>query len=141
MMTDIDKLISQTIHITKYVAAANAQSFEERTATILQFHTLSFLAENPNAKQSDVAKHLTASLSSTTQLIDRMYKAGFIERKGDENDRRVILLSVTKEGLKKLKHMKEAKRERMKELLLNLTKEEVNQLIAIQEKILTNIHK
>ncbi len=141
MQTDIDKIISQTIHITKYVGTSSNQTFEERTATILQYHTLSFLEENPNAKLSDVAKHLTASLSSTTQLIDRMFKAGFIERKGDDNDRRVILLSVTKEGLDKLKHMKEAKRERMKELLSSLTKEEVNQLISIQEKIVKNLNK
>jgi DNA-binding MarR family transcriptional regulator len=94
------------------------------------------LESNPDAKSSDVAKHINASLSATTQLIDRMHKSGLIDRKGDDNDRRVILLSVTQAGLDHLKHSKEAKRERMKELLSKLTKEEIKQLITIQEKLL-----
>lgn len=141
MTTNIDKIISQTIHIAKYIAGAGTQSFEERTATILQYHALSFLEHNGGVKLTDVANHIHASLSSTTQLIERLHKAGLIERKGDDNDRRVSLLSVTKEGLEKLQQMKETKRERMEELLATLSKEEVNQLITIQEKLVQQLQK
>ncbi|MGI8419009.1 MAG: MarR family winged helix-turn-helix transcriptional regulator [Candidatus Levyibacteriota bacterium] len=139
METKIDKLISLSMQISKFVTHQTNITFEERAATVLQFHTLSFLEKTPQAKLGEVAKHLNASLSSTTQLLERMHKSGFISRIGDTTDRRVIHHVLTQEGKQKLVHMREAKRNRMKKLLAKIDSHDVGELIRIQEKILKSL--
>lgn len=139
MGNDIDKLIAHMVQIFKYVSLQSNLTFEERTATMLQYHTLAYLKEHPESKLTDVAKHLNASLSSTTQLIERMHKGGLIERKGDDKDRRITLLRATNDGIEKLKFLKESKRNRMKELLSHIDKEDIKQLVRILQKLADNI--
>ena len=139
METKIDKLISLSMQIGKYMMHQTNATFEERAATMLQAHVLSFLEKNPNAKSSEIAKYLNASLSSTTQLIERMHKSNLISRIGDDTDRRVIHHVITAEGKEKMKHMREAKRTRMKKLFEKIDTEDINELIRIQEKIVAGL--
>jgi DNA-binding MarR family transcriptional regulator len=139
METRIDKLISLSMQISKYMMHQPNASFEERAATMLQAHALSFLAKNPNAKLSEIAKYLTASLSSTTQLVERMHKSNLIARIGDTADRRVIHHVLTDEGKEKLKQIKEAKRTRIKKLFTNIDTHDMDELIRIQEKIVKSL--
>lgn len=139
METKIDKLISLSMQIGKFMMHQTNATFEERAATMLQAHVLSFLTKNPNAKSSEIAKYLNASLSSTTQLIERMHKANLISRIGDKTDRRVIHHVITPEGKEKLKQMREAKRTRMKKLFASIDAQDVDELIRIQEKIVKGL--
>ncbi len=139
MQNTLDQLINQTIHIAKYVSSQADMSFEERTATFLQYHVLSFLEKNPQAKVGDIAKHLHASLSSVTQLIERMHKLGLVIRSNDLKDRRVIRHTLTPDGLTKLNQIKENKRARMKNLVEKLDKDEVKTLLYLQEKLLKDL--
>ena len=74
---------------------------DENPATALQYHVLSFLEKNPDSRLSNVAEYLQSSRSSTTQLVERMYKAGFIHRKEGMKDKRETKLSLTEQGQKK----------------------------------------
>jgi DNA-binding MarR family transcriptional regulator len=141
MGQDISILISNTFKIAKYVAQVSTLPLEERTATMMQFHTLYYLKKNPNVTLSEVAKYLNASLSSTTQLIERMHKSEFLNRVHDENDRRAIRITLTDEGEKKLSQISEAKKDRMKQLLKNLSDEDVTELAKIQKKMIENIQE
>src|SRR5207245_1405480 len=106
---------------------------------LLQSQALSFLQKQPNAKMTDLANYLKLSSSSTTQLIERMVHSGYVARINDEHDRRVVHISVTKQGLEKLQQMKEEKRNNMKKLFSKIEKKDVIELIRIQEKILHNL--
>lgn len=137
----VDKLISLSMQIGKFVACQTNVTFEERAATMLQFHALSFLEKTPQAKLNELAKHLNASLSSSTQLIERMHKADLIARVGDDVDRRITHLSLTEEGKKKLAQIKEVKCTRMKKLLSQIDSKDIDELIRIQEKIVKCIQE
>lgn len=141
METKIDKLISLSMQIGKFMMHQANVSFEERAATMLQAHVLSFLEKHPQAKSSEISHYLNASLSSTTQLIDRMYKAKLISRIGDPTDRRVIRHAITDEGKEKLKQLKEAKRNRMRKLFAKIDSRDLEDLIRIQEKIVKGLQE
>lgn len=141
METRIDKLISLTMQISKCMMHQANASLEERAATMLQMHVLSYLEKHPSAKSSEIAKYLNASLSSTAQVIERMHKLGLIQRIGDNNDRRVIHHEVTDEGKEKLKQIREAKRARMKKLFANIDSKDIDDLIRIQEKIVKGLNE
>ncbi len=106
MDAKIDKLISLSMQIAKFFGCQTNITFEERAATMLQFHALIFLEKNPHAKLNEVAKYLNASVSSTTQLVERLHKTNLISRTGDDADRRITHLALTNEGVKKLAQIK-----------------------------------
>jgi DNA-binding MarR family transcriptional regulator len=139
MDSKLDKLIFLSMQISKIMASQSDLSVEERFATMLQFHVLSFLQKSPQANLTAVADYLKSSVSSTTQLIERMCKAGYIQRVQAESDRRSLQLSLTEEGVKQLQYMLERKREKMRKIFSNIPEQDINELIRIQEKLLDSI--
>ena len=49
-------------------------------------------------RMNDLADSLLLSKSGITRLIDRMSRAGFIERKPCDSDRRVVYAAITRKG-------------------------------------------
>ena len=61
-----------------------------------QFTALQFIVkykDNP-ISIGDLSRSMGLAFSTVTDLIDRMEKLGFVERKKDEKDKRVIRLSL-----------------------------------------------
>jgi DNA-binding MarR family transcriptional regulator len=141
MPKDLDTIVSLSLQISRLLTQQCQLSFEERAATILQFEALSYLQKNPQSNLSFLAEHLHLSLSSATQLIDRMSKIGYVHRKNDQEDRRVIHLSITSEGTVQLQQLKEAHVKKLQKLFSKVDSKDISSLIRIQEKILTNLEK
>lgn len=139
MREDIDTFIALSSQISKLMLQQSKVSIEERAATIIQGQILSYLEKNPKTRMSDLASHISTSLSSATQIVERMVHAGFVTRAQDEKDRRVVLLTITDKGLHEFKELKHARHERMKKLFKNITSSEMKELIRIQEKILESL--
>lgn len=114
-------------------------SHEDKVATMLQFSTLSYVDKNPDATMSSTAHFLLTSQSSTTQLIERLHKAGFVKRIDDEQDRRIIHLSLTKEGKKELRDMTKKRITQLKKIYTHINEKDMKELIRIQEKILLGL--
>ena len=71
--------------------------------TAHQVMTLKTLkAQDRMCKMSDVAAMRFLTPAAATGIVDRLIHLGLVERRFDENDRRVILLTITPEGEKKL---------------------------------------
>ena len=71
--------------------------------TVPQALTLKALKERgERCRMSDLAASCFHSPAAMTGIVDRMIHMGLVERGSDERDRRVILLSLTALGMKKL---------------------------------------
>lgn len=79
-------------------------------------------------------KVLLAS-SSITYVIDQLEKKNFIERKVNESDRRVTLVSLTKEGQEKMEDIFPQHSEVIQELFKDLSEDEINVLSESLKKI------
>ncbi len=79
-------------------------------------------------------KVLLAS-SSITYVIDQLEKKNFIERKVNESDRRVTLVSLTKEGQEKMEDIFPQHSEVIQELFKDLSEDEINALSESLKKI------
>lgn len=141
MSKDLDTVISLSLQISRLLTQQSQLSFEERAATILQFEALSYLEKHPHSNASSLAEHLRLSLSSATQLIDRMSKARYIDRQNDPDDRRAIHLLITPKGTEQLKELKESRVEKLEKLFSNVDTQDIISLIKIQEKILQGLEK
>lgn len=85
---------------------------------------------------SQISDYINAPLSTTTGLVNRLVKNGYLQRERSEIDRRIVAIRLTDKGkslIAGLKENIEAYLERMKEVL---TAEEQQFLFQIAMKIL-----
>lgn len=103
--------------------------------SIVQLEALKFIGEQKNPLMKDVANHLSIAAPSLTPIIDELEKKKLIKRGLSKNDRRAILIFMTKTGKDMLNKVLKMKREHMQYVINKLTKCEQKTLIKILEKL------
>ncbi|WP_110933831.1 MarR family winged helix-turn-helix transcriptional regulator [Paenibacillus bouchesdurhonensis] len=63
-----------------------------------QFHMLSLIAKERSCNVTYLAEALVVKPSAITVMLDRLVQSGYVERRHDDQDRRAVLLSITKHG-------------------------------------------
>ncbi|MDO4903017.1 MAG: MarR family transcriptional regulator [Limosilactobacillus sp.] len=66
--------------------------------TIKELHAIDVISMYDHQTVSAVAKALHLTPGTMTSMTDRLIKKGYVERKRDEKDRRIIRLHLTKRG-------------------------------------------
>ena len=72
--------------------------------TITQFHTMVALCFATPMNMTQLAAQLGVSKQQLTKIIDGLVEKGFVRRFGDENNRRVVLVSITEAGLEMMQN-------------------------------------
>jgi DNA-binding MarR family transcriptional regulator len=104
--------------------------------TMQQMAALHAIARQGGMTMSRLAGCLeAASLSSATQMADRLVKLGLTERANDPDDRRVVRLSLSPRGRSLLAGMEEGWRRGMGEALEGLSDAECARLVELLEKV------
>ena len=102
-----------------------------------QFFLMKRIHEQGRMTVSEVASEMDVSLSAITAVVDKLYKAGLAKRERDQNDRRLVWLTITPPGEEVLQACVASRREAMKKYLQKLPKEDLEQLVRICEKLLS----
>lgn len=97
---------------------------------------LSELKLNGPQRQSDLANSLGFTPGAVTNISNRLIKEGYAERQFDNNDRRVIFLRITDQGKKVVKEAHERGKQLHLELFKVLSKSEIQNFLAIYQKLL-----
>lgn len=106
--------------------------------TMPQFNILRILR---GAKESitvnTVKQRMVEKSPNTTRLMDKLIDKGLIERERCSDDRRVVYVKISEEGLKLLKKIDEKMEGSGKEILImkNLTDKEAIQLSDLLDKL------
>jgi len=66
--------------------------------TPVQFFVINTLSKRDGMKFKDLANSLAIEGPTLTGLLDRMERSGFLERRGDPEDRRSVLVYLTDKG-------------------------------------------
>jgi DNA-binding MarR family transcriptional regulator len=70
--------------------------------TMTHWHVLMLLARHGEMSMSRLAEAQQISLSNATGLVDRLVERGLVERVGVPDDRRVVLVRVSRQGQRQL---------------------------------------
>lgn len=108
----------------RMIAGAYKPYFEPLGITYSQYLVLLVLWEQDKQPVNDIAKRLHLETNTVTPLLQRMEKAGLIERKRGETDTRQRIVSLTEKGT--------AMREQAKDIPLSLGME-VTQFLSEPE--------
>ncbi|TYO96582.1 MarR family winged helix-turn-helix transcriptional regulator [Desulfallas thermosapovorans] len=101
-----------------------------------QFVVLKMIKDGGQMTVSQVAEYLGVSLSAVTAMVDRLCKAGMLERRRSEEDRRVVWLEITGEGRRVVQLCDEGRRRIIMRYLELVTEEDLLHMIKIYERII-----
>jgi|SRR5579859_1656680 len=77
-----------------------------------------------------LAEALEVSVASATGIVDRMEKRGFVERRHDEEDRRIVLVGSTPAAAAVFDSLQQRRREGLERLLKGLSDRQLASLIT-----------
>ena len=106
----------------------------------LRFETLRFISDTENPTMHDVAHYLRVKAPSATSLIAHMARSGFISRKGEKTDKRIVRISLTATGKKEVAAYRLRCANTMRKAFFKLDDRELNELVAILRH-LQEVHK
>lgn len=127
------------MHAMKHKLMVGYMTKKVMVITPSQGFVLRFVGENNSANVKAIAQALNITSSAATQLIDGLVEKGYLIRKGNPDDRRVIALSLSEKAKKLFKEFKEQRLQKMLELFDPLTDEELVQYTTLNKKIVGNI--
>lgn len=127
--------------IRKSVNKIPNKNLEGSGFTILQIEALEYIKNNPNTPVSKLSKYLIISPSSISQLTDRIFIQKLIDRNADPDDRRSVLLSLTKKGERVLGKMKREQLREISALTRYMSIEDIEQMIRIHKNVIKKIEE
>jgi len=103
--------------------------------TVPQIFVLELLAQRESCNMGDLAEDLSISTSAATGLVNRMLKAGLIERMREQKDRRIVKVKGTKKGDTIIKRLIDQRRRAVMEIFSKISRQDRGKYIDILEKI------
>jgi len=98
-----------------------AQRCHEHAISMGHLHLITLLEEHGPLPMGRIAELLGSALPNVTGMADRMVERGLVERTRDASDRRVVMLSLTPQGVAQLRQLTELRRQRLGAALTHLT--------------------
>ncbi|MCB1070734.1 MAG: MarR family transcriptional regulator [Verrucomicrobia bacterium] len=122
------------------VMCKSMMRYEENALTqgilsVPQFWAMSWLGKNPASSMHDLAQALKLKPSTATMLITRLTEMGLVERKHDTDDRRKVLVRLTRKGIKLLDEIGAQKKKALQETFRPLNPTERNQYLFLIETL------
>lgn len=124
---------------SRLVAGAYNPYFEQLGITYPQYLVLLVLWEKDRQPVNDIAKRLHLETNTVTPLLQRMEKAGLIERKRGEIDTRQRIVSLTPKALAMREQAKEIPDKLSEELAKYVSLDEMMALIPSLDKLIEGL--
>lgn len=101
-----------------------------------QWFVLTVIEHFKKRSIKDIAETMEMSSSAATQLVDGLVQGGFVTRKEDPNDRRLVQLELSPKGKKHIAATKEMRINEMAEIFDTLSDKELEEFVRLHKKIL-----
>ncbi len=111
------------------------QTVTEFGVTSSQALVLLFLLEEDRVTSKDLGEKTEFDSATLTGILDRLERAGLVERRDNPNDGRAILACLTEEGKKTATRIESIMEDKNQAFLSNLTPEEGLILRALLKKL------
>ena len=102
-----------------------------------QLWTLCVIADNPGLKAGELARALAIHQSTASNLLDRLSQLGYIERRREDTDQRVVTIHLTPAGHAVVKNAPQPAIGLLQNALLSLSDE---RLAGLQQHLGELIH-
>lgn len=121
---EIDRLLSGTFNSILRIEERSLDNRLTHGLTITEVHTIVAVGLHDQSPMNVVAARLGVTLATLTTAVNKLAKKGFIERRRAQDDRRKVLVSLTKKGRQVLRAHNLFHHQMIDEALEDLTDEE-----------------
>ncbi|KPL83847.1 hypothetical protein SE15_00970 [Thermanaerothrix daxensis] len=100
MTADLEHCVQEVVDVVMGVSRvirSQMRRHRDPRMSVPQFRALIFIRRQM-ASVSDLAEHLGLTRPTTTALVDKLVRMGWVERVGDARDRRRVRLRLTQAG-------------------------------------------
>jgi DNA-binding MarR family transcriptional regulator len=105
-----------------------------------QSKILEVLKDFPNGLSAgDLGDFLDVRPSSVTGAVSKLEERGFVSRVPDEDDKRIVMIKLTKQGDEALKKVQSDVNDISEEIFTNFTKKEINEFSAYLDRAISNL--
>ena len=94
----INELLVQLFNDVLQIEESSLKSGEISDLSITEIHTIEAIGMYTEKTMSEVAQSLKITVGTLTTAINKLIKKQYVERKRIEEDRRVVLIKLTKRG-------------------------------------------
>ena len=139
MMFDIDELINLFAHNSKKLFFPEEWINLDLKFSKSEIFTLLLLDKSSEITMTELADNINAPMSTATGIADRLVKNNYIERARNKEDRRTVILKITKKGNQFVKDMKDIISKYANVIINDLTEEEKEFSFKIIFKIINTL--
>ena len=125
----IEKIIELRRNIDRVLRKQRPDIWMKLGMTIAQLKSMFFIANEGSTNSSKLAAALGVTLPNVTGIIDRLVEQGFISRRENPDDRRIMILEATQEGKALLSELRESNIGYMSKALVNLSLDELSVVV------------
>lgn len=119
------KLFKDIMHIEEEALITG----EFTDITINDMHVIEAIETGEPRPSSVVAKKLSVTMGTLTKSIDRLTRNGYVLRERSEEDKRLVLLSLTEKGKRAYEHHQNFHKEMIKAALVQFDEQETKILL------------
>ena len=139
MSTQYTRLLQFSRQFGKFYTHQFAPFLERTGLSMREVHVLLFFANNPQHDTAwDVTEYRGISKSQVSQAVELLTAEGLLCRTVDEEDRRIIHLSITPEGMPLARECQEIQTACGRRLLEGLSPAQQAQFSVLLETVLSN---
>ena len=135
----LEEFVEINHQIKSIVMKRECINYDTKVVPQLQFFALRYISKNPRTTVGQLAKILTMSSGAIAQLIERLVDKKWIIKEVDNDDKRVYHLSLSTLGEEEILKMKKVFHERMLSIMSLISEEDLNQILAIEKKLLERL--
>ncbi|MBO1626936.1 MarR family transcriptional regulator [Bacillus cereus] len=138
-MTHIDRIQALAFSIGKKMQTELLEQMQASGLTPPQFYILKILDHYGASRATKLAKKMYVKPSAITVMIDRLIEQELVLRYHDKDDRRVVVIELTKKGKDVLEEAMIARNQHIAKYFSQLDLQEREDLLRLFEKIETII--
>ncbi len=139
---EVDRLYKALSVLSRTVAQVlDTRAVEAATGplSLSKVQVLRLLAHRKGQTSSQVARFLNVSRPSVTQLIDALVESGLVARRSAADDRREVVLDLTKQGRQGFQAVRREQRHLLRSALRSAEGGEVDAWITVLQKISSSL--
>ncbi|MDD3087268.1 MAG: MarR family transcriptional regulator [Candidatus Omnitrophica bacterium] len=127
--------------LMKEFAHMQPQEIYKGKVTLPQILVLQYLSTQDSVKMTDIANFMKVTTAAVTGIVDRLVKAGYVNRIFDQNDRRIIKIEINLKGQALMKKVAHERRRMVMRIFGKVTEKDRQDYLRVLMRIEKHIKK
>ncbi|SCJ96886.1 Multiple antibiotic resistance protein marR [uncultured Clostridium sp.] len=131
----LNKLLVQLFRDILDIEEKWLQNSEFSDLSVTEIHVIEAISIDKERTMSEVAYDLSITVGTLTTAINKLIKKGYVDRRRIEEDRRVVLITLTEKGKEVYRFHEEFHNDMIKYTIDNFSIEEEMVLVSALKKV------